>query len=242
MPENVAARQQKAFERAEAAKDVAFVRENNPTGYADIMRGGNVDTERGVPAVPDAARTQAARTASFSPGTKAKMEEQMVAAEDLFTTAQEFLPLITKSNVGWRGAARRWGSRLGLDDGFFKNATDAQAAATMSRVFMASIFRTLRSDSNIAKPEVEALENSAPDTTRFIDDPDSIKSQMAALLRNANNKDRNAAQRMGKPVSPFFLTREEIIARGQAGELTTEQAAALLNKSAWKLIEALEAQ
>jgi hypothetical protein len=242
MPADIGKRQQEAFQRTQQADQLKFIRDNQPQVYADLFSKSPIDPDTGMPKPTPEAIQQAAKVAGFEPGTKAKMEEQMVAAEDLFTTAQEFLPLITKENVGIRGAIRRWGARLGLEgQPGFEKATDAQKAATMSRVFMASIFRTLRSDSNIAKPEVEALEAAAPDTTRFIDDPDSIKSQMAALLRNANNKDRNAAQRMGKPVSNFFLTPDEVRARVAAGQMPADEGLRIIDRSAWSLIRALTA-
>lgn len=242
VPPDPAVRQREARTHAFQASQLEFLEKNAPVAWAKVLQDAPRDPVTKLPIPTPEAIDAAAKVAGFEPGTKAKMEEQMVAAEDLFSTAREFLPLITKQNVGIRGAIQRWGARLGMGGKpGFENANDAQKAATMSRVFMASIFRTLRSDSNIAKPEVEALEAAAPDTTRFIDDPDSIKSQMAALLRNANNKDRNAAARMGKPVSNFFLTQPELEARIANGSLTPQQAADIYNRSAAALITALEA-
>lgn len=242
LPQDISARQQEAFKRTQQAEQLRFIKDNQPQVYADLFSKSPIDPATGMPAPTPDAIQQAAKVAGFESGTKAKMEQETLSGENLVQVGREMFPLLTRDNVGVRGFFRRWGARLGMEGKpGFENASDAEQAATLGRVFIASIFRTLRSDSNINEREVRALEAAAPNPTQFITQPEVLKSQMSALLRNAADRSRTNAQRLGKPVSPFFLTREEIIARGQAGELTTEQAADLLNKSAWKLIEALEA-
>jgi hypothetical protein len=243
VPESATQRQKEQFKRTQQAEQLKFIRDSNSKAYADLFSNSPVDPETGMPQPTPESIATAAKSAGFEGGTVAKMEEQMVGAENLLTTANQFLPLITKNNVGWRGAVRRWGTRLGLEGmPGFKDSSEAEQAATMSRIFVAEIFRVLRSDSNIAKPEVEALEDAAPDAKKFINDPDSMKSQMATILKNAADKSRNGARRLGREIFPFFLTQEEIEAKGLAGEITKEKAIELYNKSAWKLIDSLEAR
>lgn len=241
IPESASERQKAAFNRNQQADQLKFIRDNNPKVYADLFTNAPLNPETGLPEVSPEAIATAAKSAGFQGGTLGQMEQQNISAENLVQVGKELFPLLTKENVGVRGFARRWGARLGLEDmPGFKDASNAEQAATLGRVFVASIFRTLRSDSNINEREVRALEAAAPDPAKIITQPEVLKAQMSALLRNAAEKSRSNAVRMGRDVSPFFLTREEIIARGQAGQLTLEQAAQLQNNSAWKLIEALE--
>lgn len=241
IPESASERQKAAFDRKQHADKLNFIREHSAKTYADLIANAPINQETGLPEIPPEAVATAAKAAGFQGSTLGQMEQQNISAENLVQVGKELFPLLTKENVGVRGFARRWGARLGLEDmPGFKGASDAEQAATLGRVFVASIFRTLRSDSNINEREVRALEAAAPDPAKIITQPEVLKAQMSALLRNAAEKSRSNAVRMGRDISPFFLTREEIIARGQAGQLTLEEAAQLQNNSAWKLIEALE--
>lgn len=196
----------------------------------------------GVPAISPERYAEAAKLAGVESGTKSQLEQQQIAGERVFRTGRKLMGLL-EGNVGVPGAIKRGLAQVGLDKAFgVENASDAIAAQTVGREFVAGIFKALRSDSNINKDEVSRLEAAAPDPTRLITTPKVEKAKLLAILESAFETSRSNAQKMGTPITPMFLTLPEIEARIANGQLTAEAAAELWQDSATAMMEELRTQ
>lgn len=196
----------------------------------------------GVPSISPEKYAEAAKLAGFESGTKSGLEQQQIAGERVFRSGRKLMGLLD-GNVGVPGAIKRGLAQVGLDKVFgVENASDAVAAQTVGREFVAQIFKALRSDSNINKDEVARLEAAAPDPTRLITTPKVEKAKLLSVLEGAFETSRANAQKMGTPITPMFLTMPEIEARISNGQLTAEQAAEIWENSATLLMEEIRAQ
>lgn len=234
IPDDVATRQKLQFENQSKLATFKKALESRP----DIAEFD----ERGVPTISPEKYAEAAKLAGLESGTKSQLEQQQISGEKVFRTGRKLMGLL-EGNVGVPGAIKRGLAQVGLDKAFgVENASDAIAAQTVGREFVAGIFRALRSDSNINKDEVARLESAAPDPTRLITTPKVEKAKLLAILESAFETSRSNAQRMGTPITPMFLTVPEIEARIANGQLTAEQAKELWDDSATAMMEELRSQ
>lgn len=200
---------------------------------------------------------EAAKRAGLPVGTRAKMEQTVTEAENVFRVGQQLLPLLTPENTGIRGAVARKLVEGGLAEVFpgMKIGSATETLAIASR-FRAGLTRALRSDSNIAEAERESIIEGIPDPKALLGSSQQGKILLAAQLESAGVLSRATSQKLGKPITPFFMKPEEIadgLAKVKAalasGQITLDQAKAAADKAkeardnnAWTLIQAIREQ
>lgn len=240
LPQDIGARQKAQFDRQQKAKMVDWVKDKRSDLLHLLVRD-----ENGELTVPDDIVAQVAKSAGLQTSTQAMLEQQQIGADNVFAVGKRLLPLLNDSTVGPTGWWKREiVAKVPFIDKVFgtEGVTDAVAAESVGRQFMAQIFKTLRSDSNINKDEVNRLESAAPDSGRFLTKPSTEKVKLYEFLVNAGALSRGNALKTGKPITPAFLTHAEILARVQSGEITGDAGIQMWENSATSLIEQLKAE
>ncbi len=190
----------------------------------------------------EAARELLSGATQISQPVRTALEKQQVEVGKVFALGKQLAPLLTPDNVGVRGMANRAfeGVAAQLVPGFkISKATDTVAVA---KEFQAALIKGLKSDFNIAEPERKTLEVAFPTPQNWFEGAPQSKSKLATSLENWGTISRSNAQALGKPITPQWLTRDEIRQKLGAKEIDLETANNLMEDNGWALIESLRAE
>lgn len=221
MPVDVGARQaeQKILAKALDLDASKVTVTTDPSGKRVVT----IDPEAWAQVAGKGAVTTANRTA---------LEAAEISASNLIAQGRKLLPLINESTVGAKGELKRLASRSGVTL-LFPGLDDPKVAEAdaVGRGFTAGVIRGLRSDTNINKDEVAALERSS--NTINWTNVKPAKARLAVFLEKANDIGRQTYIRLKQPIPPEYRTLDEIIAL----KLPDAEAGALYNQTYESLIE-----
>lgn len=206
----------------------------------DLMK---IDESTGQAFLPPENFTEASKRASLTTSTKGKNEQQMQDTESVFYFGKKLLPLLTSENVGVRGAISRNLIENGAGMLFpWMKIGEATETLSVAKEFNAALIKTLRSDGNIAEAERKSIEGALPSAEQLLKSPQAAKIQLATQLERAGTLSRVSAQRLGKPVAPFFMTWDELRKLVADGKISFEESKRLWDNNAWKMIDSIKAE
>lgn len=199
--------------------------------------------EHGRAFLPPEKFNEAARRAGIPTGVKTDMLNQIATTAGAFEVGRKLLPLLTPENVGVRGAVSRKLVESGVAQ-MFPEMKIGSATETLSVAsnFRAGLVRALRSDSNINKDEREQIIEGLPTPENMLSSVQDSKIKLATQLELAAIKSRAAANALGKQITPFFLTAQEIEQMIDSKSITPEEGAKIWNADAWNLIEQIRSE
>jgi len=231
LPQDVEGRMINSDIRKQQDRLVKWVEENRSDLIPQL-----VTDARGFKTVPPELVPQVAKMAGLPVAERTKLIEEQMKGEDAFRIGRQLAELLPENSgvQGWWKKAlvpTHMDKALGVE-----NATDAYAADTLATVFANGIVKAIRTDSNIAEAERKTLASAVPSAERFQIDPRGELRRLETIIQTVAQKSRMGAQRMGTPINPVFLTPEEIKAQRDNGQISSEQAAAMLENSAAALL------
>lgn len=198
--------------------------------------------DQGRAYLPPESFNEAARRSGLGQDFRSQMTEQIHAANKTFEIGRRILPLLTPENVGARGVFARKVQEAGLGQ-LFPEMKTGSASELLSLVtnFRSSIVKAIKSDGNIAEPERESILEGVPTPEKFLSSVQDSKVKLATQLEIAGITSRAAANAKGVPITPFWLKPNEIKQLVDSGQRTEDEGIAMLEGSAWALINSIRA-
>lgn len=198
--------------------------------------------DQGRAYLPPESFNEAARRSGLGQDFRTQMTEQIHAANKAFEMGRRILPLLTPENVGARGMFARKIQEAGMGQLFPEMKTgSASELLTFITNFRSSIVKAVKSDGNIAEAERESILEGIPAPEKFLSSVQDSKVKLAAQLEIAGITSRSAANAKGVAITPFWLKPHEIKQLVESGQRTEDEGIAMLEGSAWALINAIRA-
>jgi hypothetical protein len=154
-------------------------------------------------------------------GFKGRLQEQAHNYDNAMELLSHVESSITAGDVGLRGVGKELWSRIGGQLGVEVNPEQMDVRKSI-QLLRATLYKSLRSDSNITEAERKQIENMLPSTGAFESLSDA-RAALNAVRRELENRTRKASSLMKTPLPIWTLTPEEMGAEYQAGRITAKE-------------------
>lgn len=183
--------------------------------------------------IPPENWAEAAKRMSLPVGVRSELEKQQSTGDTLVSLGRELLPMISNETAGPGGAISRAkefiGGVTGIDTG-----TKATVAASVADRFRAMMTKLQKTDGNIAEPERKEIAKSMPNLRNLAQAPNQAIALTVNNLEDWGNRSRRNAIKLGKPITPMWLTKEEVFQQLKDHKISEQEADSIMQDNGWE--------
>lgn len=185
--------------------------------------------------IPPENMEEAKKRNSMNPAVRTDIEKMEATGDTVASLTRDLMAAINPSTAGVGGMFQRTKESVLGQMGMPVKGSPATVAASINDRMNAMLTRLQKSDGNIAEPERKQMQKGFPNLRDWTQSPQQTMDLTVNVLEDWGNRSRRNAVKLGKPITPMWLTKEEILGALSRHEISEAQANAWMEDNVWEM-------